>query len=179
MYRGLEHDRAHTLPAVASVYERGLSLAGLSKTHAAPGLRMGWVVTRAPGVLERLVTYKDYTTICSSAPGEVLGLMVLRASRAVLDRNRALIQANLARAQAFTARHASLFRWMAPQGGSIAFPAWTGPGSVDAFCQRVLAAQNTLIVPGRFFGHAGSHLRLGLGRANFAEALRRVEAALT
>jgi aspartate/methionine/tyrosine aminotransferase len=179
MYRGLEHDPAHRLPAVADVYELGLSLAGLSKTHAVPGLRLGWLATRAPGVMERLLTYKDYTTICNGAPSEVLGLMVLRASHAILNRNRVLIQANLARAQAFAARHAGLFRWMAPQGGSIAFPGWTGPEPVDDFCQRVLAEQNTLVVPGRFLGHAGSHLRLGLGRANFPEALRRVEAALS
>jgi aspartate/methionine/tyrosine aminotransferase len=178
MYRGLEHDVAHKLPAVADIYERGISLAGLSKTHAAPGLRLGWLGTRAPGVLERLLVYKDYTTICNSAPSEVLALMVLRASSAILDRNRALIMANLECAREFATRHSSLFRWMVPQGGSIAFPGWTGPESVEALCQRVLAEQNTLIVPGRFFGHSGSHLRLGLGRANFPEALRRVESVL-
>jgi aspartate/methionine/tyrosine aminotransferase len=156
-----------------------VSLAGLSKTHAVPGLRLGWLATRAPGVVERLLIYKDYTTICNSAPGEVLGLMVLRASRAILDRNRALIRNNLARAQTFAVRHAGVLRWMAPQGGSIAFPAWTGREPVEAFCQRVLAEQNTLIVPGRFFGDSGSHLRLGLGRANFPEALQRVEAVLS
>jgi aspartate/methionine/tyrosine aminotransferase len=178
MYRGLEHDAEARLPAVADVYERGISLAGLSKTHAVPGLRLGWLATRVPGLVDQLVTYKDYTTICNSAASEALGLMAVRAGDNILARNRALIQTNLVQATEFTARHPALFRWLAPDGGSIAFPAWTGSESIDEFCQAVLARRGVMVVPGRFFGYTGGHFRVGLGRANFAEALAQVEAAL-
>lgn len=178
MYRGLEHDPAIRLPSVVDAYERGITLSGLSKTHAVPGLRLGWLATRLPAFVDRLVAHKDYTTICNSAASEALGLMAVRATRRIEDRNLALIQANLGRAQAFARQYADHVHWLAPQGGSIAFPAWVGPGSVDEFSQRALDQRGVLIVPARFFGHAGPHFRLGLGRANFPEALGQVEALL-
>jgi aspartate/methionine/tyrosine aminotransferase len=64
-------------------------------------------------------------------------------------------------------------RWVAPEGGSIAFPAWTGPGTVDAFCQAALVRESVMIVPGSIFDFPGMHFRLGLGRRNFPEVLAR------
>lgn len=184
MYRGLELDPAARLPAVADLYERGVSLYGLSKSYAAPGLRLGWLATRLPGLVDRLVAYKDYTTICHSAPSEVLGLIALRAGQHLLDRNLTLIRANAALAAAFFARHAHLFRWVPPQAGSIAFPQYLGPEPVETFCQSVLDAEGVMIVPGSMFAAAGSadsthaHFRVGLGRANFPQALEHLDAYL-
>ncbi|MCC7358208.1 MAG: aminotransferase class I/II-fold pyridoxal phosphate-dependent enzyme [Anaerolineales bacterium] len=178
MYRGLELDPAARLPAMADLYDRAVSLSGLSKSYAAPGLRLGWLATRLPGLVDRLVAYKDYTTICHSAPSEVLGLIALRAGQHLLDRNLALIRANAALAAAFFAQHPALFRWLPPQAGSIAFPQYLGPEPVDAFCQSVLDAEGLLIVPGRLFNTAGPHFRVGLGRANFPQALEHLDAYL-
>lgn len=179
MYRGLELDPGLRLPAAVDLYPKALSLAGLSKTHAAPGLRLGWLITRAPRVMDRLMAYHDYTIICHSAPSEVLGLIAVRATENLLARNLALIRAHTALAAAFCARHPDRFRWLAPQGGSIAFPAYLGPSKVDEWCQLVLDRQGVLIVPAGIFDFAGSHFRVGLGRANFPEALARVEESLT
>ncbi len=178
MYRGLELDPAQRLPAVADLYEQGISLSGLSKTYAAPGLRLGWLATRLPGFMERLVAYKDYTTICHSAPSEVLGLIALRAADQLIARNLGHIRANLAHAEAFFAAHPGRFRWLPPQAGSIAFPQYLGPEPVDAFCQSVLDAEGVMIVPGSMFNAIGPHFRVGLGRANFPEALARLGAYL-
>jgi len=178
MYRGLELDPAKRLPAVADLYEQGVSLAGLSKTHAAPGLRLGWLATRAPGLVDRCVAYKDYTTICHSAPSEALGLIAVRATDHLLARNRALIRANIRHAESFCAAHPGLFRWLPPQAGSIAFPQYLGPEGADAFSQAVLDAEGVMIVPGSLFNAPGPHFRVGLGRANFPEALGRVAAYL-
>ena len=135
---------------------------------------MGWLATRAPDLMERWLAFKDYTTICHSAPSEALALMALRAKEAILSRNLNIIQANLAQAESFFAEYPALFEWLKPGGGSIAFPAWTGPGSVEAFCQAVLDGQGVMIVPGSIFDYRGNYFRLGLGRRNFPEALGRV-----
>ena len=70
MYRGLEPAPDMALAPAASNDTLALSLWGTSKTFGLPGLRMGWLVTRARELLEKLVRLKDYTTLCSSAPGE-------------------------------------------------------------------------------------------------------------
>ena len=175
MYRGLELDPAARLPAAATVYPKAVSLAGLSKTHAAPGLRLGWLASRAPGQMAAWLALKDYTTICHSAPSEVLGLMALRAQAHLLQRNLGLIRENVAAVAALFARRPDLFAWAPPKGGSIAFPEWRGPGTVDALCQGLLDAHGAMLLPGSIFDMPGPRFRLGLGRAHFAEALERLE----
>jgi aspartate/methionine/tyrosine aminotransferase len=173
MYRGLEHEPEKRLPAVCDIYERGISLSGMSKALALPGLRLGWLATRAVDLMPAWMQYKDYTTICSSAPSEVLALIGLRAGAQLLARSRAIVAGNLAAARAVFEEMSDRLHWVAPEGGSIAFPAWTGPGTVAAFCQAALERESVMIVPGSIFDFAGSHFRLGLGRQNFPEALAR------
>jgi len=178
MYRLLEYDPSRCLPAVCDLYERGVSLGGMSKALALPGLRIGWLASRDHDLLRRCQEYKDYTTICSSAPSEVLALMALRAKETILARNLGIVQANLALAEPFFARHAGLLRWLPPQAGSVAFPAWTGPGELEPFCRRLVERQGVMLVPGSLFDYPGAHFRLGLGRRNFPTALSLFEKEL-
>jgi aspartate/methionine/tyrosine aminotransferase len=119
---------------------------------------------------------KDYTTICSSAPSEILALIALRARDQIIARNLDVIQSNLDLAQAFFSSRPDLFRWLPPQASSIAFPAWSGPGSVEAFCQALVDQQGVMVTPGSLFDAPGQHFRVGLGRRNFPEALQQVQA---
>ncbi len=183
MYRLLEYDPRRRLPAMCDAYERGVSLSGMSKTFSLPGLRIGWLAAHDPGWLASWQAYKDYTTICSSAPSEVLSLIALRRREAIIQRNLEIIRANIAAAQACFARHPASLRWLHPQAGSVAFPAWLGAGSVEEFCQRALDRQGVMVVPGSLFDLPapsldGAHFRVGLGRRNFPEALERFEQAL-
>ncbi|MBM4458062.1 MAG: aminotransferase class I/II-fold pyridoxal phosphate-dependent enzyme [Chloroflexi bacterium] len=175
MYRLLEYDPADRLPSVADLYERGIALAGLSKSFALAGLRIGWLATRDRDLLARCMAFKDYTTICSSAPSEILGIMALRSRQPIINRNLAIIRANLALANRFFAAHPDLFRWLPPRAGSIAFPQLRSHAAVADFCQDVLEKKSLMILPGDVFDYAGNHFRVGLGRRNFADALAALE----
>lgn len=171
MYRLLEHDPADRLPAACDLYERAISLSGLSKAFALPGLRIGWLATRDRELLARLAAFKDYTTICSSAPSEILGIMALRARRHIIARNLAIVQANVAAAGSFFGAHPELFRWLPPRAGSVAFPQFVGSGGASAFCAGLLAQRSVLLLPGAVFDFGDDHFRVGLGRASFAAGL--------
>lgn len=175
MYRFLEYREADRLPSVADLYERGIALSGLSKAFALAGLRIGWLALRDRELLSRCIAFHDYTTICNSAPSEVLGIIALRAGAAILARNLGIIQENLAACEAFCARHGDRFAWLPPRAGSVAFPALRGARPVSHFCRGVLDAKDVLILPGDVFEHAGNHFRVGLGRAGFQAALAQVE----
>ncbi len=171
MYRFLEYDPARRLPSIADLYERGIALSGLSKSFALPGLRIGWLTTRDRGFLEGAAAFKDYTTICSSAPAEILGIIALRARERIVARNLAIIAANLAYAGRFFEAYKSRFRWLPPCAGSVAFPQLIDPIPVADFCREVLERKSLMILPGDVFDLAGNHFRVGLGRRSFGEAL--------
>lgn len=175
MYRLLEYRPAERLPSVAELYERGIALSGLSKAFALPGLRIGWLATQDRDLLDRCLAFHDYTTICASAPGEILGIMALRAKAHILTRNLAIIQDSMAAFEAFCGRHSNFIRWLPPRAGSVAFPQLRADLPVTHFVADVLARKSVMILPGDVFEHAGNHFRVGLGRADFQNALGEVE----
>ncbi|HEY2888954.1 MAG TPA: aminotransferase class I/II-fold pyridoxal phosphate-dependent enzyme, partial [Candidatus Limnocylindrales bacterium] len=128
VYRGLELDEADRLPAGADALPAGVSLGVMSKAYALAGLRIGWLATRDRELLGRLAAFKDYTTICSSAPSEILAIIGLRARDRVLERSRGIVAANLERLDAFFDDWADRFAWVRPRAGSIGFPRLTVPG---------------------------------------------------
>ncbi|MBN1319887.1 MAG: aminotransferase class I/II-fold pyridoxal phosphate-dependent enzyme [Thermoleophilia bacterium] len=122
MYRLLEPSDEVRLPAGVDRYERAVSLSGMSKAFGLAGLRLGWVATHDEPLLERMKALKDYTTICSSAPSEILAFMGLRSRETILAANRELVRRNKEAAGAFFARHASVLNWIPPQAGTVCFP---------------------------------------------------------
>ena len=179
--RGLPLPRARRgdrLVAGADLFERGVSLGVMSKSFAMAGLRIGWLATRDRDLLDRCARMKDYTTICSSAPSEVLALIGLRARDRVLGRSRRIVADNLAILDDLFRRRADRFSWIRPRGGSIAFPRLLGEESIDDFAARLVEAEGVLLLPGSQFGHPGNHFRIGFGRENLPAAVERLEAFL-
>jgi aspartate/methionine/tyrosine aminotransferase len=178
MYRGLEYDPGQQLPAACDLYERAISLAGLSKSYGLPGLRVGWLATRDREILAACARLKDYTTICGSAPAEILAIMALQARHQILARHLARLAHHVPLARDFCNRHASLLTWLPPAAGTVAFPALDRAWAAENFCSALLAAQSVLLAPASVFDYAGNHFRLGLGRVNFPLALARVDTFL-
>jgi aspartate/methionine/tyrosine aminotransferase len=178
VYRYLELDAADRLVAGADVFERGVSLGVMSKSFAMAGLRIGWLATRDRDLLDRCARMKDYTTICSSAPSEVLALIGLRARDRVLGRSRRIVADNLAVLDDLFRRRADRLSWIPPRGGSIGFPRLLGDESIDAFAARLVEQEGVLLLPGSQFGHPGNHFRIGFGRENLPAAVERLEAFL-
>jgi aspartate/methionine/tyrosine aminotransferase len=174
VYRLLEHD-GQPLPAAVDCSERALSLGVMSKSFALAGLRIGWIATRDRMLSARLASLKDYTTICNSAPSEILALIALRAKDRVIARSRAIVRENLETLDAFFSRNADLFAWVRPRAGSVCFPALRR-GDVDEFAAALVEREGVLIVPGSQFGFPGNHFRLGYGRRDMGEAVARLEA---
>lgn len=175
MYRGLEFAPAQRLPSICDAYAAGIALSGLSKVHALPGLRIGWLATHDAALLAKLQALKDYTTICSSAPSELLALMALAAQDTIIARNLGIIARNRTLATALFARHPDRLRWLPPSAGSVAFPQWLGGEPIARVCERLVADEGVLLVPGHLFDVDGNYFRLGLGRQGFCAGLDRME----
>jgi len=173
VYRGLEYDRRDMLPPAAALSPRAVSLGVMSKSYALAGLRIGWIASRDTDLLARLARLKDYTTICSSAPSEILALIGLRAKETVLQRSRSIVEANLRCAREFVTEHADQLEWTPPRAGSVAFPRFRHRNADDV--SRELAEhESVLLLPGSIFDYDASHFRLGLGRRDLPVALEKL-----
>jgi aspartate/methionine/tyrosine aminotransferase len=176
VYRFLEFDDADRLPAGAEATDRGVSLGVMSKSFALAGLRIGWLATHDRDLLARCASFKDYTTICASAPSEILALIGLRARETVLARSRGIVGANLQRLDVFFEAWPDRFGWVRPRAGSVGFPRLTVPGiGIDDWAAGLVEAEGVLLLPGTQFGYGGNHFRLGFGRTDLPEALQRLE----
>jgi aspartate/methionine/tyrosine aminotransferase len=192
MYRGLEYGAAATpeaaatrgpaatpadtpgrLPAVCDLYEKGISLWGLSKSFGLPGLRIGWLATRDEALLRRVAALKDYTTICNSAASEWLARVALDQGEALMRTNRERIGAHAELVAARLAADGSPVAFLPGRGGSTLLPRFTDGRSSRVFADELRAAADVLLIPGPLFDMPDSYFRLGLGRADFPVAFER------
>jgi aspartate/methionine/tyrosine aminotransferase len=171
MYRYLEPDASGRLPAAVDLYERAVSLSGMSKAFSMPGLRVGWLATRDAALMARIAEMKDYTTICGSAPSEVLALIGLRNREAIVSRNLGIIGRNLAAIEALAGRRPDAFSWSSPVAGSVGLLRVDVPEGAAAMCERAAAEAGVMLLPSTVFSFGDAHVRLGFGRKAFAEGL--------
>jgi aspartate/methionine/tyrosine aminotransferase len=183
VHRLIERRPETTLPQVADIYERGISLGVMSKAYGLPGIRVGWVACRDAEVLRRMERMKHYTSICGSVPSELLARIALKARERILARNRSLIVKNLTMLEAFFAEHSDLFEWYLPDGGCIGFPRYLGPEGVEAFTRNLVEQSGVLLLPASVYrSDLGptplDRFRIGYGRDNMEEGLAALRAHL-
>lgn len=181
VYRLIERDPAKRLPQVADVYERGLSLNVMSKAYGLPGLRIGWIACRDPELIERMVRFKHYLSICNSAPSERLALVALQHRETVLIRTRAVAQEGYAKVAAFLAEFPALFEAYEPDGGVVMFPRYLGTDGVETFCRRMVEQPGVLLLPASIYASAlmatpADRFRIGYGRRHLDEGLAAMRA---
>lgn len=177
VYRGLEMDPSDRLPAVADINDRAVSLGVMSKTFGLAGLRIGWVATRNTRIFNEMSAFKDYTTICNSAPSEFLATIALQNAETIAERNIRIIQKNLDHLDRFFTDHADLFQWYRPKAGSVAFPILL-KGPVQEFCTDLVEKAGILLLPGTLYNEGSNAFRVGFGRKNVPEVLEKFDAYL-
>lgn len=175
VYRMMEYDISDRLPAVADLYEKGFSLGVMSKTFGLAGLRCGWIATRDEESLEKIAAFKDYTTICSSAPSEYLATAALKKSGEIIERNLWIIRRNLELLDSFFERHDDLFEWVRPVAGSIGFVRLKTGESAEKFCRKIVEESGVLLLPSSVYEFGDSHFRIGFGRKDMNESLVKFE----
>lgn len=176
VYRLMEFDPASRLPAAADVTGRAVSVGVMSKAYGLAGLRIGWIAARDPELLRRVITIKDYTSVCASAPAEVLATIALRARDRVVGRCRDIVAANLAHVDGFMDRWAEHVAWVRPRGGTVGFPRLRADWPVDEFVDELVTRHGVLLLPGGVFDDRDNHFRIGMGRRNLPEAIARLDA---
>jgi aspartate/methionine/tyrosine aminotransferase len=159
-YRDLTY--GEPLPVAASLSERAISVSSMSKTYGLPGLRIGWLACRDPGLSETLLAAKEQILICGATLDEELAARVLAERDRVLPPIRAKVDRHLAIVRDWMAGQA-VFEWVEPQAGVVCFPRVRAEHSFDAdrFYDSLLAEHGTYVGPGHWFGQDRRAFRLG------------------
>ncbi len=160
---------------IATLYEKGLSLGVMSKAFGLAGLRVGWIACQDIQLLKKIEQTKYYTSICNSAPSEILSLIALRAKDTILQRNNLIVKNNLSLIDQFLERYSSLFSWVRPEGGCVGFMKFYSNISIDELARKLVEKEGVLLMPASIYNYQTNHFRIGFGRQNMAEALDKFE----
>lgn len=184
VYRLMERSDEIRLDQAADVYEKAISLNVMSKAYGMAGLRIGWLASRDKKLLEKAERVKHFLSICNSGPSEFLATIALKNRDEILQRNRNLVNENLAVLNGFFAKYNNLFEWTVPDGGCVGFPRYIGEGDVGRFVQTLIDDIGVLFLPARVFKSdllptPNDRFRVGFGRKNFPEAIRKVDEYLS
>jgi DNA-binding transcriptional MocR family regulator len=166
------------VPPSAAILPGVVTCSSVSKSHGAPGLRLGWLTTTDAALYARLREAKFVTTIACSNVDEFLAGRVLSRRAEILT----------PRAKFLGEQLGELRRWAAgqpvdllvPDGGPLCCLRLRPGTGAERFYAR-LAELQARVAPGSWFGEDDRVFRLGFGHlppAEFTEALDRLATAL-
>lgn len=183
-YRDAAYGGERAAASALELGDRVVTTASLSKCHGAPGLRVGWAITRHAELRAQLVTAKFNTTVACGNIDEALALRLLKRGDSLLAERGAHLAKNLALVEAWVQREAALVDWVRPDAGALCCvrlkPGVFDEAAVERF-HAALPGQGVRVGDGRWFGEAARVFRLGFGLlppAELGEALAGVSAAL-
>ncbi|ELY96228.1 class I and II aminotransferase [Natrialba hulunbeirensis JCM 10989] len=157
VYRMLSDD---PYAPAASLGQRAISTAGVSKSYGLAGARLGWVVADKE-LADTVRKWKDYTTISPPILGQHIARQALGEQEAdILHANRAHAKANRERVAKFVDRYD--LDWFEPTGVN-GFP--TVPDGFEngkEFCRSLFEAESVVLAPGDVFGYP-NRFRIGFG----------------
>lgn len=167
-----------------SLSPKVISIASLSKCHGAPGLRLGWAITRDAALREQLVRAKFNTVISCSGVDEALALTVLEQRDPIIVERRRRLAEGRSRTAEWVAENQSLVEWVQPDAGALCCvrlrPAVFDEMAVSRFYDA-LAHEGVRVGNGIWFGEEARVFRLGFGLLPLPDldaALKRLAAAL-
>ncbi len=159
------------------LYDKVISVNGLSKAYGLPGLRIGWIIG-PPDKIRKIWPYHDYTTISPSGLSDRLARTALSPAvrGRILKRTHGILTRNYAILESWLAKQAGLFSFVPPKAGAIAFVRYNLPLNSTEFALKVIREKSVFVAPGDLF-EMDHFLRIGFGLEEQAlqAALARLE----
>lgn len=181
VYRGLWQDPEADIPAVADMYDKGISTGSMSKAFSLAGLRLGWIAGPVD-LIERCLVRRDYTTISNGRIDDMLAVHALENYERLMERNLKIIRDNLNILDEWIAQEDKM-SYFKPQGGTTAILKYEADMPSEEFCIKLFRENGTFLAPGSCFdlegtvriGYACSTEVLKNGLAKLSEFLKTLD----
>lgn len=167
VYRGTGQEDDGFGPAIADLYERGISVAGMSKTFSLAGLRLGWIAA-PPEVIAAVSIRRDYSTISVGMLDDYFAALALESKDRILERSHRITRGNLQILDAWVGTEPSI-SYVKPRAGTTALLKYDFDIPSREFCVRLLEETGVMFTPGSVL-HMEGWLRIGY--ANDPEILK-------
>ncbi|MGF9658255.1 aminotransferase [Pantoea agglomerans] len=168
VYRGTNQEGDGYGPAIADLYEKGISTASMSKSYSLAGLRLGWIAG-PHSLLKEVEIHRDYTTISVGVLDDYFASLALENRDKILSRNHKILRDNLQVLDAWV-NSEPLISYVRPRAGTTALLKYELPISSRDFCIHLLERYGVMFTPGEAMDMEG-YVRIGF--ANNIEVLKQ------
>ena len=142
--------------------DRAISTGTFSKPFGLPGLRIGWLVAPEE-IVQQCWELRDYISLSPGKLNDALALHALRHREQIFERNRGIIEQNLATIDGWIERNDEIVSWIRPYGGLLAMIEYRLDVPSGALANRLAEEYGVMLAPGSAFDYE-YHLRVGLGQ---------------
>ena len=182
VYRGLDDDGDGFTASAADIYEKAVSTGSMSKAYSLAGLRLGWLASKAPNLINSVTTHRDYNTISVGMIDDHLASIALESHKAILKRNHGITRVNRSLLAGWVERE-PLVSWVPPRSGTTALLKLPEGTNSWEFCVKLIEETGVMLTPGSALdmegwlriGYACSTMTLANGLKLLTEFLRRHE----
>ncbi|KAF2666896.1 aspartate/tyrosine/aromatic aminotransferase [Microthyrium microscopicum] len=141
-------------PSILSLgYNNTIAVGSLSKAYSLAGIRTGWIASRSPEMIARIMNARHYTTISVSQLDSAVASYALAAHtiHALIGRNIKLAKNNLEILDKWVSDHREFCDYVKPVAGTTAFIRFkrdSKPLNSETLCRRLVEEEKVLWVPG-------------------------------
>ena len=158
------------LPYVAELSDRVISVSSVSKSFGAPGIRIGWIISRDRKLMHDFLAAKEQITLCNSVVDEEIALHLLSRKQHFIQPNHAHIRTNFEYLKSWFYGQPYL-DWVEPQAGVVCFPRLRSGYTIDAdkLYNTLYERYATIVGPGHWFEQDRTYMRIGFGYPTLEE----------
>jgi aspartate/methionine/tyrosine aminotransferase len=168
VYRGTNQQGDGFSPAIADLYEKGISTASMSKAFSLAGLRLGWIA--APrDLIEQVMIHRDYNTISVGMIDDHFAALALEHKDAVIGRAQRITRGNLETLSGWVDAE-PLITWVKPRAGTTALLNYALDIPSQDLSIQILKETGVMFTPGSALNMEGT---LRIGFANTPDILKQ------
>lgn len=154
LFHGLPADQQPPPSVLSLGYEKTISTSSMSKAYSLAGIRVGWIASRSPKIIEAIASARNYTTISVSQLDDQVASYALseQVRPHLIEKNLDLARKNCDMMEKFINKHSNVCSWTRPVAGTTAMVKFTTksgePVKDDEFCLAALEHTKALMMPG-------------------------------